>query len=109
MNWKQKKRFTRITAIAFAIMLIILYAFVSCAGTEKKEVVVEHQEEERIDYAGVEEYEVGCFETLSHIAVKYIPSDKYMQQWIKDVQRLNGRNNSTIYSGEVIKVYVCKE
>ena len=106
MNLKQKKRFMRITATTFSIMLIILYAFVSCAGTEKKEVVVEHQEEQRIDYAGVEFYEVGAFETLSHIAVKYIPSDDYMQEWIRDVQRLNNRKNSTIYFGEVIKVYV---
>ena len=106
MNWKQKKRFMRITAAAFAIMLIIVYAFVSCAGTEKKEVVVEPQEEEMIDYAGYEFYEVGAFETLSSIATKYIPSDDYMSDWIYDVKRLNNRDNSTIYSGEVIKVYV---
>lgn len=109
MNWKQKKKFMRVTACAFAIMLIILYAFVSCAGTEKKEVVVEEQVEQWIDYAGYEFYEVGPFETLSSIATKYIPSDDYMQDWINDVQRLNGRNNSTIYSGEVIKVYVYEE
>ncbi len=106
---KQKKKFISSTAAVFVIMLIILYAFVSCAGTEKKEVLAEVQEEQRIEYVGVEEYEVGPFETLSHIAVKYIPSDKYMQQWIKDVQRLIGRENSTIYSGEVIKVYVYED
>ena len=106
MNWKQKKRFMRITATTFLIMLILVFAFASCAGTEKKEVVVYHQEEQRIDYAGYEFYEVGPFETLSSIATKYIPSDDYMQDWICDVQRLNNRNNSTIYFGEVIKVYV---
>ena len=105
MNWKQKRRFMRITATVFAIMLIILYAFVSCAGTDRKEVIVEEQEEQRIEYAGVIEYEVGPFETLSHIAVKFIPSDEYMQEWIDDVKRLNGRKNSTIYFGETIKVF----
>ena len=104
MNLKQKKRFMRITAAAFLIMLIVLYAFVSCGSSEKKEIV-EKKEEQRIEYAGIEEYEVGPFETLSHIAVKYIPSDDYMQQWIEDVQRLNSRDNSTIYSGETIKVF----
>jgi hypothetical protein len=105
MNWKQKKKFLRATITVFAIMLIILYAFVSCAGTEKKEVIVEEQEEQRIEYAGVIEYEVGPFETLSHIAVKFIPSDEYMQEWISDVKRLNGRKTSDIYSGETIKVF----
>ena len=106
MNWKQKKRFARITATTFAIMLVIVYTFVCCAGTNKKEVITEHQEEERINYDGYEFYQVGPFETLSSIAVKYIPSDDYMQDWIYDVKRLNNRDNSTIYFGEVIKVYV---
>ena len=108
MNWKQKKRFLRAVSAVFAIMLIILYAFVSCAGTEKKQVVIEQQEEQQIEYAGVEEYEVGCFETLSHIAVKYIPSDEYMSQWIRDVKRLNGRKTNDIYVGEKIKVFTYK-
>lgn len=106
MNWKQKKKGLRIIATTFALMLIITYAFVSCGGTEKKEVRVEEQKEERIKYARVIEYEVGPFETLSHIAVKFIPSNDYMPKWIEDVQKLNGRKNSTIYSGETIKVYV---
>jgi len=109
MNWKQKKKLLRAVATIFAIMFIISFAFVSCGSSEKSEVTCEQEEYQRIKYCGVELYEVGPFETLSHIAVKYIPSDKYMQQWIEDVQRLNGRNNSTIYSGEVIKVYVCEE
>ena len=106
MTWKQKKRFMRITATVFAIMLIILFAFACCGSTEKEEVTYQQEEEQRIEYAGIEEYEVGPFETLSHIAVKYIPSDAYMQEWIDDVERLNNRKNSTIYSGEVIKVYI---
>jgi hypothetical protein len=60
---------------------------------------------EKILYSGVEEYKVGCFETLSDIAVKYIPSDAYMNDWIADVKRLNGRKTNDIYFGETIKVY----
>lgn len=105
MTWKQKKRFMEITLTVFAIMVIILFAFACCGSTEK-EITYECREEERIKYVGVEEYEVGAFDTLSGIAVKYIPSDAYMQEWIDDVKRLNGRDNSTIYFGEVIKVYV---
>ena len=105
MNWKQKKRITRILATIFAVMFIILCALSSCGGTEKKAIKPETPKE-RIKYARVIEYEVGPFETLSHIAVKFIPSDDYMPKWIEDVQKLNGRKNSTIYSGETIKVYV---
>ena len=105
MTWKQKKRFMRITATTFAVMLILVFAFASC-GSSEKEVTYQQEEEQRIGYAGIEEYEVGAFDTLSHIAVKYIPSDSYMKEWIDDVKRLNGRDDSTIYFGEVIKVYI---
>lgn len=88
------------------IMLVVVISLASCGSGKKK--VVEVKEEQRIEYAGTEEYEVGPFETLSHIAAKYIPSDEYMSQWISDVKRLNGRKTTDIYSGEVIKVYVCK-
>lgn len=94
----------RITATIFLVMLIIVFAFACCGSSDK--VTYECKEEDRIEYAGIEEYEVGAFDTLSGIAVKYIPSDLYMQEWIRDVQRLNNRDNSTIYFGEVIKVYV---
>ena len=104
MTWKQKKRFMRIAATIFLVMLIILFAFACCGSSEK--VTYECREEERIEYAGIEEYEVKAFDTLSGIAVKYIPTDAYMQEWIDDVKRLNGRDDSTIYFGEVIKVYV---
>lgn len=108
MTWNQKKRFMRITATVFAMMFILVFAFASC-GSSEKEITYECREEQKIEYAGIEEYEVGAFDTLSHIAVKYIPSDAYMQEWIEDVKRLNGRDNSTIYFGEVIKVYVYEE
>lgn len=109
MNWKQKKKMFRIAATIFAIMLIILFSLASCGSSEKQTVIVEEKKEQQIEYAGIEEYKVQAFDTLSSIAVKYIPSDKYMSQWIADVKRLNGRKNSTIYVGEVIKVYVCEE
>lgn len=88
------------------ILLVMVISLASCASTEKE--VNEVKEEQRLEYAGVEEYEVGPFETLSHIAAKYIPSDEYMYEWICDVERLNGRKTSDIYFGEVINVYVCK-
>ena len=103
---KYKKTFCILSAVLISISVI--------RATKGKEPTAEQEKvtavtENIISYAGVEEYEVGPFETLSHIAVKYIPSDDYMQQWIEDAQRLNGRKNSTIYFGEVIKVYVYEE
>ena len=106
MNWKQKKKQLRIASTIFAIMFIVLFAFVSCGRSEKQNVIVNEREEQQIEYVGIEEYKVQAFDTLSSIAVKYIPSDKYMSQWIEDVKSLNGRKNSTIYFDEVIKVYV---
>lgn len=95
------------TFISIALIVLIVGISLACCGSGEKTVIVS-EEEQRIEYLGVEEYEVGPFETLSHIAVKYIPSDEYMSQWISDVKRLNGRKKSDIYVGEVIKVYVCK-
>ena len=62
--------------------------------------------EQLISYAGIEEYRVQSFDTLSSIAVKYIPSDKYMSKWMSDVKRLNNRKSNDIYYDEVIRVYV---
>lgn len=62
--------------------------------------------EQLISYAGIEEYRVQSFDTLSSIAVKYIPSDKCMSKWISDVKRLNNRKSNDIYFNEVIRVYV---
>ena len=109
MNWIQKKNLCKLIATVLTIIAIITIALASCgAGQSKEPEIVTVSEESKLEYCGVEEYEVGPFETLSHIAVKYIPSDEYMQQWIKDVQKLNGRKNTTIYVGETIKVYVCE-
>lgn len=92
--------------LSLLIILIILISLLSC-GNSKNDIVVENKTEsiQEISYSGIENYEVGCFETLSDIAVKYIPSDKYMSDWIADVRRLNGRKTNDIYFGEVIKVY----
>lgn len=89
------------------IMAVTVVAFASCGADRnyKQDVPTEAVIEERMPYGGIEEYEVQAFDTLSKIAVKYIPSDKYMADWINDVQKLNGRDNSTIYYGETIKVY----
>ena len=90
------------------IIFIIAISLFSCGSSKKeKEIVLETETEQKqeVFYAGVENYEVDCFETLSDIAVKYIPSDEYMSDWIADVKRLNGRKTNDIYFGEVIKVY----
>ena len=94
----------------FSIILIILFvlfiSFVSCSSNhDKSSKNVETIEIQKISYSGIEEYNVKCFETLSDIAVKYIPSKEYMSDWIADVKRLNGRKTNDIYFGEVIKVY----
>ena len=93
--------------ITFCIITVVLFAcFASCGNKCKSEMEKEQETKvEKILYSGVEEYEVGCFETLSDIAVKYIPSDVYMNDWIADVKRLNGRKTNDIYFGETIKVY----
>ena len=107
MNWIQKKNLCKLIVTVLTVIAIITIALASCgAGQSKEPETVTISEESKLKYSGIEEYEVGPFETISHIAVKYIPSDGYMQQWIKDVQKLNGRKNSTIYVGEVIKVYM---
>ena len=92
--------------LSLLIIFIILISLLSC-GNSKNDIVVENKTEsiQEISYSGIENYEVDCFETLSDIAVKYIPSDKYMSDWIADVRRLNGRKTNDIYFGEVIKVY----
>lgn len=92
--------------LSLLIIFIILISLLSC-GNSKNDIVVENKTEsiQEISYSGIENYEVDCFETLSDIAVKYIPSDKYMSDWIADVKRLNGRKTNDIYFGEVIKVY----
>lgn len=88
------------------IVFIIFICFVSCGNSNNKNIETNNNEQiEELLYLGIEEYEVGCFETLSDIAVKYIPSDEYMSDWIADVKRLNGRKTNDIYFGEVIKVY----
>lgn len=86
------------------IIFIIFISFVSCASKEKQ-VTIQQVENPKIEYSGTEEYTVEPFDTLSAIAVKYIPSDEYMQKWINDVKRLNGRKTNDIYFGETIKVY----
>lgn len=93
--------------ITFAlIMLIVSVSFASCGNKCKSEIEeIRNEQVQKILYSGIEEYEVGCFETLSDIAVKYIPSDVYMNDWIEDVKRLNGRKTNDIYFGETIKVY----
>lgn len=115
MIWKQKKRIFSIMATVIAIMLIITFAFVSCASSRKEEVV-EVSEGPRLEYAGFIDYEVQCFDTLSLIACKFIPDDvpkedfpEIMQEWISDVIELNGRSNSDIYYGETIKVFCYEE
>ena len=99
--------------IAFIVVSIMLvFVYVSCVrATKGKEPTAEQEEatavtENIISYAGVEEYRVQAFDTLSSIAVKYIPDDYYMQQWIDDVKRLNNRKSNDIYFDEVIRVYV---
>ena len=93
----------------FCVLSAVLISMSAIGATKGKEPTAEltaiTAESESISYAGVEEYRVQSFDTLSSIAVKYIPDDDYMQQWINDVQRLNGRKNSTIYFGETIKVF----
>ena len=107
MNWKQKKRILNIAMMIVSITAVVIFALVSCgSGQHEKIEIVEAPEEVRLGYCGTEEYRVQSFDTLSAIAVKYIPSDEYMQQWIKDVIRLNDRKNDTIYFDETIKVYV---
>ena len=56
-----------------------------------------------VKYADIEFYTVEGGEGWSHIAVKYIPSAEYMQQWIRDVKYLNTRKSATVYFGETIK------
>lgn len=94
-------------SIVFALIIFILIICLFSCGNSRKEIVLQEQKEQKqeIFYAGIENYEVNCFETLSDIAVKYIPSDEYMSDWIADVKRLNGRKTNDIYFGEVIKVY----
>lgn len=104
MNQQQKKKIQRRLAAVFAVMIVITASFV-CCGARKSSPAEDEAGASAVEYAGTEEYVVQAFDTLSDIAVKYIPSDEYMQQWIGDVIRLNGRRNSTIYSGETIKVY----
>ena len=93
--------------ITFCITTVVLFAcFASCGNKCKSEMEsAKEQQMETILYSGIEEYKVGCFETLSDIAVKYIPTKEYMSDWIDDVKRLNGRKTNDIYFGEVIKVY----
>ena len=91
--------------MAFVLCVVAIMLF-SCQGSRKNVVAeTQPQQKQEIVYAGIENYKVGCFETLSDIAVKYIPSDEYMNDWIADVKRLNGRKTNDIYFGEVIKVY----
>lgn len=104
MNQQQKKKIQRRLAAVFAVMIIIAVSFV-CCGARKSSPAEDEAGTSAVEYAGTEEYVVQAFDTLSDIAVKYIPSDEYMQQWICDVIRLNGRRNSTIYYGETIRVY----
>lgn len=94
-------------SVLFALIVFILIICLFSCGNSKKEIVseIETEQKQEMFYAGVENYEVDCFETLSDIAVKYIPSNEYMSDWIADVKRLNGRKTNDIYFGEVIKVY----
>lgn len=94
-------------SVLLALVVCVLVIMLFSCQSSKENVVAETQAEQKqeILYAGIENYEVGCFETLSDIAVKYIPSDEYMSDWIADVKRLNGRKTNDIYFGEVIKVY----
>lgn len=102
---KMDKRENKLIMISLAIFLVVLFTL-SCCGAKQSNPAEAEPVKVEIQYAGTEEYTVGAFDTLSHIAVKYIPSDEYMQQWIEDVKRLNGRKTTDIYYGEVIKVYV---
>lgn len=107
---KRKRKISKTVCVrVFIFITMFLIGFSSC--TSKGEVKVEKSDPlpQRAEYVGVVEYEVKSFDTLSKIACDYIPSDRYMETWIRDVQKLNGRKNSTIYFGEVIKVYECKK
>lgn len=104
MKRKHRRKFFRAAATALAAAAVVSLAFVSC-GTKCPAPQCAEAEKRRVEWSGIEEYEVGAFDTLSGIAVKYIPSDDCMEQWIEDVMRLNCRRNTTIYYGETIKVY----
>lgn len=107
----KRKRNNGKVYLVIAIVLIALFMIGFSNGTSKGEVKIEKSDPlpQRAEYVGIVEYEVKSFDTLSKIACDYIPSDRYMETWIRDVQKLNGRKNSTIYFGEVIKVYECKK
>ena len=95
----------------FCILSVILISIAILGATKGNENQTELKEktaaaEQLISYAGIEEYRVQSFDTLSNIAVKYIPSDKYISKWISDVKHLNNRKSNDIYFDEVIRVYI---
>lgn len=110
MSQKREQKYQN-RLIAFMIVIIMLVFAYVCCGSIAKGKQMEQKEETApgeilISYTGIEEYRVQSFNTLSSIAVKYIPSDKYMSKWISDVKRLNNRKSNDIYFDEVIRVYV---
>lgn len=115
MSRKREQKYQN-RLIAFMIVIIMLVFVYVCFGSTTKgnentaELNTKTAESEQlISYAGVEEYRVQSFDTLSSIAVKYIPSDKYMSKWIDDVKRLNNRKSNDIYFDEIIRVYIYEE
>ena len=104
-EYKRKILLRRLSALA-AVILIIVFSLACCGSKEKVETVENLQERTAFHYSGVEEYEVQPFDTLWGIALSYCPESVDVRKWIDDVERLNGRTSSDIYSGETIKVYV---
>lgn len=109
-----KKKTRKTLSTVFVIMILGGAILGSCSGkVVEEEVVVAENAIADLEYpppyASVESYTVKANDTLSSIAVKYIPSDKYMQYWIEDVMRLNDRTKPIVYWGETIEVLTYEE
>ena len=89
------------------IIFIILLAATACGALKGDRY---HEEAKAISddypkYAGVENYTVQGNDTLLSIACKYCPMNADLYRYVRDVERLNGRENDTVYWKETIKVY----
>ena len=86
------------------ITAILAITAISCSGI-KKGCAVERAEDVAVVTRTVEQYEVQFGDSLSSITAKYCPEYIDSRKYLYDLQRLNDRK-STIYAGEVLKIYV---
>ena len=92
---EMKTRKARILLLIATVIIIMLLVWTSPGKTSQ-----EWQ---------VEDFYISKGDTLWKIAESYCPDDMDIRKWIYEVEKLNNRQTTDIYEGEVIKILISEK